>query len=390
MTPQHLPGIVLVDQWDKKPDAFTRSVEDGLKGLMQGMDNGMDRTNHYLYGTHKGRYYLIGADSGVGKTTLADFMYLIKLWLDCRAKGIPFKAVYLSFELSKEAKIARWVCTFIKFLFNVDLPSDYVVGRIPGLTMSLEHLQMVKIARQYVDAMLEDVDVIESGVHPTWIFSYVIEKYEKWGTVHRAAPPKNKPNSKGLITGYTPHDPRMVTMLFIDHLALAHEEKGLVGMKAVIDRISQNAVFLKNTFKTIIVFLQQFTTDLVSTHRATKKEDVIYAPQRLDFGDSKYTYRDADVVFGLVAPVMFGVKTYWKYSIEKLMEYFLALHIMKNRYGPASRMMPLFMNRISGVFEELPNDPLNELAMEPYYNHVNKLENICQSFSPKNQSLPAA
>lgn len=383
MQPNHLPGIVLVDKWDKEPDSYTRAIEEGRKGMMQGMANGLTRINDYLYGTHSGRYYLVGADSGVGKTTLADFMFLISLWLDCKRKGVPFKAVYLSFELSKEAKIARWSSTFIKFLYGVDLPSDYIQGRIPGLTLSDEHYQMSRVAKQYVDAMMEDVEVIEAGVHPTWIFNHVIEKYEKWGTIHRDPPPKDRPKAKGFIKGYTPHDPRMITALYCDHLALAHEEKGLSGIKAVIDRISQNAVFLKNTFKTLIVFLQQFTTDLVSTHRSTKKGDTIYAPQRLDFGDSKYTYRDADVVFGLVSPVMFDVKTYKKYDIEKFMEYFLACHIMKNRYGPASRMIPLFMNRVSGVFEELPQDPLNELAMEPFYNNVNKLESTCQLFSPK-------
>lgn len=381
MNPNHLPGIVLVDRWDKEPDSFTKAVERGRQGLSQGFANGFFRINNYLYGTHRGRYYLIGGDSGSGKTTCGDYMYLIHLWLDCKRKKIPFKAVYLSFELSKESKIARWICTFIKFLYDVDLPSDYVMGRIPGLILSDTHFEMVKVARGYVTELLQDVEVIEAGVHPTWIFNHMIELYEKLGTVHRA--PSKNPKVKGFITGYTPHDPNLITALYCDHLALAHEEKGLSGIKSVIDKISQYSVFLKNTFQTVIVFLQQFTTDLVSTHRANKKGDSIYAPQRLDFGDSKYTYRDADVVLGLVSPVMFDVETYRKYDIKRLMEYFLACHIMKNRYGPASRMMPLFMNRISGVFEELPQDPLNEFAMEPFYNRVNDLENSNQLFSPK-------
>src|SRR5688572_23651241 len=119
MNPNHLPGIVLGDDnWEKQPDQFTVAVEKGMKGLSSGMGNGLDRINNYLYGTHRGRYYLVGADSGVGKTTLADFMYVIHLWLACRLHGIPYKGVYLSFEISKREKIARWVSTFIRFLFN--------------------------------------------------------------------------------------------------------------------------------------------------------------------------------------------------------------------------------------------------------------------------------
>lgn len=382
---QHLPGIALAeDTWDSKPDSYTVAVERGMQGLRQGFDNGLVRINNSLYGTHPGRYYLIGADSGVGKTTLADYMYLIKLWLDCKRKGKLIRIFYCSFELSKEAKISRWISTFVKMLYNVDIPSDYIDGRIPGLTMTKEHFEMVKVGKQYVDEMLKDVFVLEHAVHPTWILANVISAYESLGKVERA--PSKKGEKPGMVTKYTPHDPSMMTVLFIDHLALAHEEKGLVGTKAVIDRISQNAVFLKNMFGTTIVFLQQFSTDLMSAHRANKKGDSVYAPQRLDFGDSKYTYRDADVVLGLVSPVMFDLTTYKKYDIEQLREYFLACHLMKNRYGPASIMYPLFMNRNSGLFEELPKDPTNLLAMEPYYEKAKKLEATCLLYSPKNDA----
>jgi hypothetical protein len=383
MTPNHLQGIVLADNdWDKKPDSFTKAVERGRQGLSMGFDNGLTRINEFLYGTHRGRYYLIGADSGVGKTTLADFMFIISMWLDCKRKGVPIRIVYLSFELSKAAKIARWVSLFIKFLYNLEIPSDYIMGRIPGFLLSDDHMEMVKVAKSYVDLFLKDCEVIEAGVHPTWILNHMVELYEQLGTINRAPHPKD-PKKKGFISGYTPKDPNQVTMLVCDHLALAHGEKDATSLKAIIDKISNYAVFLRNTFDTIIVFLQQFSTDLVSTHRASKKGDSYIVPQRIDFGDSKYTYRDADVVFGLVSPMGFDEKKYKGYDIERLLNYFLALHLMKNRHGPASRMMPLFMNPAAGIFHELPKDPLNELEMEPWYTEVDRLEKVGSLFIPK-------
>lgn len=384
MTPKHLPGIVLGsdDAWEKEPDEFTVAVEKGMKGLSYGFDNGLIRTNNYLYGTHRGRYYLLGAESGVGKTTLGDYMFVIKMWLDCKAKGVPFKCLYLSFELSKREKIARWTSTFVKLLFNVDIPSDYIMGRIPGLTLSRDHFQMVRMAKRYVNEMLKDVEVLEGGIHPTWVFNHIIkEYYEKLGKVHRDKPKHSK--DPGFIRGFTPHDPQLVTMLLCDHVALAHNEKGLTNTKAIIDKLSNYAVTLKNTFDTIIVFLQQFSTELTSAHRMNKKGESVFAPQRLDFGDSKYTYRDADVVMGLISPIQFELETYKRYDIEQLMHYFLAMHLMKNRYGSASRMIPLFINPIAGVFEELPPEPTNELAMQPYYDKVHSLEQESEKFRPK-------
>lgn len=384
MNPNHLPGIVLGDDnWDKQPDQFTVAVEKGMSGLSYGMSNGLTRINKFLYGTHRGRYYLIGGDSATGKTTVADFMYVINLWMHCKNSGIPYKGVYLSFEISKREKIARWVSTFIKYLFGVDLPSDYIMGRIPGITLSQDHLQMVKVARQYVDELLKDLVVLEGGVHPTWVLNYMVNFYETLGTIHRDKPKHSK--DKGFIRGFTPHDPQLVTQLICDHVALGHEEKGVTGLKAIIDKFSIYAVMLRNTFDTIIVFLQQFATDLMSTHRMNKKGDAVLTPQRIDFGDSKYTFRDADVVFGLLSPIKFDMESYRKYDITRLFNYFLALHIMKNRYGTDCRMIPLFMNPIAGIFEELPQDPLNEMAMQPYYDKVEQLEKVTQSFSPKTQ-----
>lgn len=379
--PNHLPGIALADDnWDKEPDEFVKSVEKGRQGLSAGFDNGLVRINDLIYGTHRGRYYLIGADSGVGKTTLADFMYVICLWLACKAQGVPIRIVYLSFELSKREKIARWVSLFIKFLYDLEIPSDYIMGRMKNLTLSDDHLNLVKMAKRYVNEFLKDCEVIQGSVHPTWVLNHMIEVHEELGKVHRLT--SKDPKKKGLVTGWTPKNPNQVVVLVCDHLALTHPEQN-ANLKATIDKLSNYAVMLRNTFDDIIVFLQQFSTDLVSSHRASKKGDSYIVPQRLDFGDSKYTYRDADVVFGLVSPIMFDEKTYKDYDIERLYNYFLACHVMKHRYGPANRMIPLFMNPIAGTFKELPKDPLNELAMEPWYKEVNRLEQVGSLFIPK-------
>lgn len=382
MDPKHLPGIKLVDRlWKDDNDDFTVAVTDGRKGMNYGLDNGLDRTNNYLYGTHRGRYYLIGADSGVGKTTVGDFMFLLHPWMCAKRLGIPFYGKYLSFEISRKEKIARWVSFFVHLLFGRDMPSDYIMGRIPGLVVSDDDLSMIKVAKQYVDTILQDVQIVEGSVHPTWVFNWMVEHYEKIGTVLREK--TTDPKKKGYIIGFKPNDPRQVTFLYADHVALAHEEKGVVGTKAVIDKLSAYAVGMRNTFGTSIAYYQQFNTELTSIHRTNKKGEVSIAPQRIDFGDSKYTYRDADVVCGLVSPIQFDVSSYKKFDIAQLGSYFLAMHLMKNRYGVASRMMPLFMNPISGLIQELPADPLNAIAMEPWYQEVRKMDKVIEIYKPK-------
>lgn len=382
MDPKHLQGINLVSRpWAEDQDDFTRAVTAGMKGHNYGFDNGLVTPNNYLYGTHRGRYYLIGADSGVGKTTVGDSMFLLHPWMYAKKHGIPFYGKYLSFEISKREKIARWVSFFVNLLFGRDIPSDYMMGRIPGLILSDDDLNMIKTGKQYVDTMLQDVEVIEGAVHPTWVLMWMIEHYKKIGSIERA--PSKDPKKEGYIIGFKAYDPLQMTMLYCDHLALTHEEKGVVGTKAAMDKMSTNAVALRNTFGTAIAYYQQFNTELTSMHRLHKKGENMVSPQRTDFGDSKYGYRDADVVGALISPVQFDLERYKKYDIAQLRNYFLAMHLLKNRYGTSSRIFPLFMNPISGILYDLPNQPMNELMMEHWYEKARQLEALNLIYKPQ-------
>ncbi len=51
-------------------------IEDGLAGKYSGLNNGFDRINNYIFGIQKKTYYLIGGNSGVGKSTFLDFILL--------------------------------------------------------------------------------------------------------------------------------------------------------------------------------------------------------------------------------------------------------------------------------------------------------------------------
>jgi hypothetical protein len=45
-------------------------------------------------------------------------------------------------------------------------------------------------------------------------------------------------------------------------------------------------------------------------------------------------------------------------------------------------MVPMFMNPLCGVLQELPKET-NELALEPFITQSDKIEELCQKFSPK-------
>ena len=53
--------IMSWDKWENtEPNSFIYQVQRGRHGLNIGLSNGVQVVNKYIYGTHRGRYYLIG------------------------------------------------------------------------------------------------------------------------------------------------------------------------------------------------------------------------------------------------------------------------------------------------------------------------------------------
>src|SRR6187431_1115063 len=148
--------------WEElESNHFIRMVEQGRLGKNVGWGNGFKRLNNHLHGTHRGRYYLIGADSGVGKTTYADFSYLLEQYEYAKAHGKKWYCRYYSFELSKTEKIARWVSYYIARKFGRVYPSNYILGRIDGHLPTAEDMHYIRAGYAYVHEMMKHMTIIE-------------------------------------------------------------------------------------------------------------------------------------------------------------------------------------------------------------------------------------
>ena len=65
----------------------------GLTGDYEGLSNGLDRINDYIFKTQRACYYLIGGLSGSAKTTFLDF-WILNAIEDADTKGIPINIIY--------------------------------------------------------------------------------------------------------------------------------------------------------------------------------------------------------------------------------------------------------------------------------------------------------
>ena len=93
------------------------------------------------------------------------------------------------------------------------------------------------------------------------------------------------------------------------------------------------------------------------------------------------------MVIGLVKPYLFDIEDFWGINTGKVVsgglgDYMIAQCLMKNRYGAANKIMPLFLNPIVGVAYDLP-DSLDESLMIPWYVKAKELDKVVQLYNPK-------
>jgi KaiC/GvpD/RAD55 family RecA-like ATPase len=391
---EHISGVNL--EWSTDDD-FVNHIERGRDGKNKGLYRGTSRMDKYVHGIHQGKYYLYAGTSGSGKTTKVDFD-LISTWLSAKKAGKPIKIFYCSFEVSKLDKKAKWCSTFIKMKFDVDLSTDYILGRIEGLRLSDEHLLLVKEGYKMVREFMQDVTLVDHAMNPSGIFLGIVDgHFSKYGEVLRATLTEDdkKKNRKGKITGYKNNNLDLLTILVIDHVSLLAHELGL-NKHDLISEMSKKIVMLKNVFNCTTFLIQQFSVGLLTANREMivrnkgKNVENLITPDKEDLADCKSTFNDADYVEAFVVPNKFGLVNYMMFKCippsqdpyvdSGLGTFFVLQYLMKNKFGQDQKMCPLFMNPVSGVYYDLPLELGRE---EEWYEMARQLDKTCQEYSPK-------
>lgn len=368
--------------------SFLTDVDRGLQGLNEGLPNGLKNINRYIYGTQKARYYLIGGESGTGKTTLADYMFLFSPYNFAKKHNLELNQNYFSFEQGRAAKRTSWASKIMYDQHGLRLPSAYLMGKGKN-RMTTEHRDLCIGVDSYLEELFGSINFVDEPIGPTKFASTLYQYALKHGTFTRKPvfddKGVQKKDAKGYpvteITGWIPKNPNATHIFMMDHIAYAYQEKA--SLKQNIDTISKWCVYFRERCGFTFVIIQQFNTELASVERQKFKKNAL-APQRVDFGDSRYTYQDADVVFGMLNPRSYDIPEFMGYDVNRMRGYGIWLFLMKNRHdGPANRVAPLFMDPVGGLFEDLPERNAAVVEMTG----IDPLEDIYDRATEFNESI---
>ena len=346
-------------------ELLNAEVEKGLHDLNRGIPMGFDRLTRYV-GIRKGMYYLIGGNTGSGKTSFIDDAFVLNPvdWAMSKeglASGIKVKIWYRSMERSRTYKYAKWVSRKIFLDQGIIIPVGKLLGWRDKMTKD-EH-DLFLYYKDYVDHLSEIVTIIDGPENPVGIAKQLktyaeengeIQQLDKWNKI------------------YIPNDPTQITMVVMDHIGLLKTTKDHPTKKAAIDKMSDELRYARDFFGYSPVVVSQFNRDISNPIRI-KNGDV--EPQLEDFKESSQTQDDADVILALFDPMRYKVADPSGYDLNKLKDefgakYFRSVRLIKNSYGEDDIRIGLgFLGQV-GMFKELPKR--KDITDADYQSVVNK------------------
>lgn len=332
-------------------------VEEGRQGQNQGIPIPFTRLRKYLPNIQQKTYYLIGAGTKVGKTSFADDLFFYGVYDHYKMlqqtgtlDGFEVDIDYFSYEIDTETKIIKGIGRKLWHDYGIVADVNTILSR--GQNHCSEELYSLILGyREYFNELEDVVKIHDMPDNPTGMYKYLRTKMEDKGETIRKninADPGGDPVWR--FDRYIPNNPKCYNIAIIDHIALMMEERGF-STKQNIDKMSQYLVLLRNNFKMIPVVIQQLAFASESDERYKQGR---LTPTLKDFGDSKYTTRDANVIMTLFSPYRYQIPEFQGYDIGALGNTYRNLEILENRDGEPNVNVGLNFIGKSGTFRELP------------------------------------
>lgn len=302
-------------------EEFFDLVNRGRKGQNIGLSIGSPKLETYMDGFLPGTSYLVGGESGTGKTTYAlwSFVYqpLIHFLKGEQIERDPYYIMF-SLEMTQPQIYAKLVSMYVFDTFGIELRFKEIFSRGKDCILSDELYDILVQCSNFLDILDERLIFFEGTLTPQSFEETINKEILRFGTFEG-----NK---------FIPFNPNQVVGLLIDHLSL------IPGKKDAIDNISRATVTVRNDTKIISpILISQFNRDNSNIERLKNN---LQEPTKNDFKDSGAPYEDANIVLALYSPHSHKLTTYRKYNIKILEQCLISITLLKSRFGTSDIVVP--------------------------------------------------
>lgn len=337
-------------------------------------------------GIEQEKYYLVTANSKVGKTKLADFLFVYNPYefVTKYQSDLKVKIFYFSLEVSKEEKISQYYSYRLYKDHNIVISPEKLKSRFEDYILEDSIEKLIDSYDEEMNHFESIVEFIDNVKNPYGIYKHIRNYAYKNGThfdsAGNAIPVENLMSDNSTIREkanlsihrYEPKNPNEYVIIVVDHLSLLHPEKGADLWNTIFSFSSKYCLAMRDRWRYIPVVIQQQAADQ-EKQQFTFKGDSIVAklrPSPDGLADCKLTQRDVNVMFGLFAPHRYKIENYEGYNIDRLGDNYREFLVMLNRSGSGFTNIDLYFNGATNFFKELP---LPKEIEEKHYKAIEKL-----------------
>lgn len=350
-------------------DKFLKTVEYNRSQKIPCIPTPFKKLNNEIAGITKATYYLVTANSKVGKTQITDeiFLYNVVEFLNSVESDIKVKIFYYEMEMSQQAKIAQAVCRNIYKLHDKTFDTKTILGLKKNDNPNL--YKAIKEAYKYWESIEAVTDFVFESINPTGIYKKVDSYAKANGKILTKKKIIKVLNDFGEyedkeieeFDSYVPDNPNeyvfiikdSINLLTRERLKIADKQYILMDIKQTMEKMSQDDIIFRNHYGYIPVNIQQQSA---ATENPTfyKGEKLISSiePSTTTLGETNLTARDADIVLGLFSPYLHDLSIYRQYN-PTMKDTYRDLSILRDRNGSSNLHIPLYFNGACNVFKEL-------------------------------------
>ena len=299
-------------------ESLIQAIDRGREGKEQGYSIGLPKLEQIIDGACKGTYTLIGAESGVGKSSFMLYSYIYRPLMD-HLYDDKFKISLFSLEMNADKILAKLLSTYIFEKYGVRLSLKQLLSVQKGFILNDECYAIVKECIPWLKRVETILTIYDKSATANSIYSNILKELEERGRFEET--------DKRKI--YYPNDPDIVHLVIIDHLARVFCSSGNT-LKQEMDLTSKYLYSLKNRCGISPIVIQQMNRGIQSMDR--RKEGMVI-PLTSDLKDTNSTVEDAEIILAIFDPDKAKLNSHRGYDIKQLDKKFRSIFVLKSRYG---------------------------------------------------------
>lgn len=341
----------------------------------------LPRLSTILPGIQRAKYQIVTANSKVGKTQLADFLYLhqpYEFYLKHPDSNIKPRIFYFSLEMSKETKIMSVLAYKLFKDHKISKSPEDLLSVFKGKIVDDSLLKLIDSYDSFFEQFEQRVTFIDNIRNPWGMMKY-LETYAlnngRWEYKEIDWQEDDGSTVKKRVKDYyIPNDPEELVIVITDHASLLYPEKQQTLHQAMSKWSTDYCLTLRDKYKYNVVNIQQQAAEQEKQQFTIRGDSVIdkLRPSADGLGDNKLTGRDCNLMIGLFAPYRYKIDNYAGYDLNILKDNYRELLVILNRDGKSNAAVDLFFDGASNYFTELPKISEREELLKVYNYCKNK------------------